>query len=430
MKKLLTAGLLTLSLSAAVSAAIYEPVDQAFVDQAAAMGLSQSEWDLGEHSAASFPNAYKFTRSYEISRGLLGSGKGVVTPEHWKNTNELDLSKLKGYDADGQHDLITLLRDRLKNHSMVVLQGNEVKHQHFWNGMDENSTHLDMSVTKSFTSMLAQIAVAQGKIDMSKKVKFYLPELADSAFANATIQEVSDMRSGVEIPVPHLMSWDPRMTQSQEWNGKNDSGLHGVKAYAKLVTENKYPAGKAYQYQCINTEILGMVVEKVTGKKLADLLESQIWQEMGAENDAHWMSDPSGFVVASGGLNMTTRDLARVGKMIVNDGKNYLGEQIIPKAFIENLWKGNDEVRSAWKYGKEHHLAPVGWYKDQFRFLTIGEHELLAMVGINGQTMVIDKKTKTVIAMNGGYPVTETPRMAILLFTQIIPAVIEALENK
>jgi len=428
MKSLIFGGAIVLITSLHAHAETYHQVDDVFVKQAEALGVSQSVWDQPEYAAVSFPNAYKFTTHYRISRGLLGSGEAVLSPQEWPEVNSLDLTKLKGVDADGEHDLVTILRDRLKNHAMVVLKGDKLVHQHFFNGLDKNSTHLDMSVTKSFTATLAAIAVNEGKLDMSNRVEEYLPEMKETAFEGVSIQEVADMRSGLSIPTPKFLSWDPRLTQSQNWNGKNDSGLHGVKEYLKLIKDRKYPIGEVYQYQDPNTELLGLVIEKATGVKLADYLEDKIWKRVGTENDALWMSGPDGYVVASGGLNMSTRDLARIGNLILNDGKNYIGEQIIPKPFLDALWQGNDKIRKAWKSGKESALASDGWYKDQYRVLNINGYKILVMVGIHGQVLAMEKKSGVVIAMNGGYPQTETPRMANLIFYQVIPAILDELK--
>lgn len=430
MRNAILALLCVVCLAGAAQAATYHQPDKQFIETMESYGIPLAAWDSPEYAAVSFPHAYRLTRYYRISHGQLGAADPVLMPEQWKETGTLDLRKLRGLDGDGELDLMTLLRDRLMNHSMVVLQGDKLVHQHFFDGMSPDATHLDMSVTKSFTSLLASIAVAEGKLDMSKKVEGYLPEFKGTAFEGTTIQDVADMRCGLDIPVPEHKSWDPRLTQSQEWNGPNNSGLHGIKEYLVLIKKRKYPIGEVYQYQDPQTELLGLLVEKVTGVRLADYMENRIWKRIGAENDCFWMSDPTGFVVASGGLNMATRDLARVGRMLLNDGRNYLGEQVISPKFIEALWQGNDAVRSAWKKGgKEVKLAPDGWYKDQFRVLNVAGHKVLAMVGIHGQALVMEKESGVVIAMNGGYPQTETPRMANLLFYQTVPAILDALSK-
>lgn len=415
----------SLLLMSCADAATYFPPDDDFIRRAETLGVSQAMWDRAEYAAISFPHAYRFTSYYRISSDKPGS---QVRPETWQPGASLDLAGLRGQDADADHDLLTLLRDRLKNHAMVVLQHNRLVHQHFFNGMDEHSTHLDMSVTKSFTAILAAIAVAEKKLDMSRRVDDYLPELRGTALEGATVQEVADMQSGLDIPTPEFMSWDPRMTHAQNWNGKNDAGLHGVMAYIQLIDKRNYAPGEVYQYQDPNSEVLGMVVEKATGENLADYLEDKLWQRIGAEQDALWMSGPDGFVVASGGLNMTTRDLARVGTVLLNNGKNYLGDQIIPRGFLDALWSGNDKVRAAWQRGAEAALAPEAWYKDQFRVVELGGYKLLVMIGIHGQVLVVEKSKGAVIAMNGGYPQTESPRLVNLIFYQVILSILNQLE--
>jgi len=412
---------LGMMLAVTASAAPPQPVDSAFVDQVAEFGITQENWDSGEHAAITFPNAYKFTRHYVVEKG------DHVAPAPWQDAQDsLDLSALTANDADGVHDVETLLRDRLKNHSMVVLQGDRLLHQHFWNGMDQNSTHLDMSVTKSFTAILARIAAAEGKLDMSQPVEAYLPNFKGTAFEGVSVQDVADMSSGLEIKTPPFMSWDPRFTESQEWNGPNDSGLNGIVDYLLTVDKRKYEPGTHYQYQDPNTEVLGVVVAAATGKGLADYLEEKIWSRLGAEHNAYWMADAAGYTVASGGLNMTTRDLARAAQLLVNGGRNHLGEQVVPEEFITAVWEGNDRVRAAWAVGKEAALAPNGWYKDQIRVLDIKGHKFMAFVGIHGQAVVMEPESGTIIAMNGGYPQTETARMNSLLFLQVVPAILDA----
>ncbi len=154
------------------------PPDTAFLNRVADWGVSQQNWDTGELAAVTLPNAYRFTRSYRITRG-----PGATAPVALKSADTpLDLTVLHAGAADGKLSLETLLRDRLKNHSLVVLKGDTLFHEHYWNGMTPASTHLEMSVTKSFVSILAAIAVTEGLIDMDASVTRYLPELKGTAF--------------------------------------------------------------------------------------------------------------------------------------------------------------------------------------------------------------------------------------------------------
>ncbi|WP_318440567.1 serine hydrolase domain-containing protein [Photobacterium leiognathi] len=428
-KRQLTLGLMAIFSVNALAAQLQAP-DANFLSKAAEHAITIDNWDQGENSASTFPNAYKFTHSYRISHGLLGSGLDVLMPQPLKESNQLDLKKIKVPVINGEMNMEDFLRDRLKNHSMVIAQKDAIIHQHYWNNTHKDSTHLVMSVTKSFTAMIAGIIAAEGKIDMSKPVTDYLPELKDTAWENATVEEVADMRTSLVIPKEEGKSWDNRMTLSQGYNGDETKTYpNGVADYLQLVTKHEGNMGYKYTYQCANTEVLGKVIEAATGQQLADLYESKIWTKVGLEQDAFLMSDPSGFPIASGGLNATTRDLARVGLMLQNNGKNYLGEQVVPSLFIQALWDGNEKVRAAWKLSKEGRLGE-GWYKDQFRVLKVDGRTMLAMTGIHGQAVIMDKKTGAVIAMNGGYPVTESLRMAQIIFVKVAPMIFDAIESQ
>ncbi|ABZ75839.1 beta-lactamase [Shewanella halifaxensis HAW-EB4] len=417
-------GVFILAQAIPTQAVEFKPVDTRFVTQATAFAVTQDNWDQAANAAVTFPHAYRFTPYMHITPLKLR------TAEPWKST-PIELLSLKANDLDGEHSLEVLLRDRLKNHSMVVLNRGKLVHQHFFNGYDSNQTHLQMSVTKSFTAILAAISVAERKLDMSRPIVSYLPELIDSGFEDATVQEVADMRSGIGVKFTQGKLWDDRMTEAQDWNGDSKyPNMRHIMDYAKTL-DNHRPIGKVYDYLDINTELLGKVVEKVQGKPLAEVFAEKLWHRIDVENPVRWMANRNGEVVASGGLNITTRDLARVGQVILNGGKNFAGEQVIPIAFIESLMQGNNKVRHAWLQGKESKLAK-GWYQDQFRVLHITNgkgktYKFLAMVGIHGQILAMDLESQTVIAMNSGFGDMEPPRMALMIFKQIIPAILDAM---
>ena len=132
--------------------------------------------------------------------------------------------------------------------------------------------------------------------------------------------------------------------------------------------------------------------------------------------------------MGSTGMNMATKDLARVGLLFLNEGKNVKGEQVLPKKYVDELWSGNNDVRSAWKLSKESKLTE-GYYKDQFRMLEIDGNRFLCMIGVNGQMCVMHKDTNIVIALNGAYPMAETPRFAGMQFYQFVPAIVGALSK-
>ena len=323
MKKTILAATIALTSVLGVQAATLHTPDKAFLEAASAVGITQQNWDHGVLARTTMINAYRFTPHVELKTGDYSHDLGKASG--------LELSKLSGHDIDGEYPLDVIIRDRLNTDALVILKDGKLVDEYYWNGMDKDRTHLMMSITKSFTSMTLSQLVAEGKVDMNALITDYLPELkASPGFARATVQEVADMRSGIKIDFTPGMLWDERMTHVQEWYGKNqypelESVLDfGATLNKRLDTE----AGITYDYQCANTEMLGMIVQRVTGKSLAENMEARIWKKVGFENNAYLQSNSNGEAVGSGGLNAVPRDVAKMMDVLVNGGKNRAGEQL------------------------------------------------------------------------------------------------------
>ncbi|MGF1863311.1 serine hydrolase domain-containing protein [Photobacterium profundum] len=421
-KQILSAliGLTIVSGSAFAAKEVHKP-DQNFISVIAEAGITQENWDNGKNSKLIMKNAYRMTPHVEVST----RSNDVHRLE---NPVGFDLASYQGNDFDGPLSLDILMRDRLNMETVVITKDGKLIDEYYWNGTSKDSTHLQMSVTKSFTSLTASIFAAKGMIDMSKPITDYLPELkASKGFSRATVQEVADMRSGIKINFSEGLLWDDRMSNVQNWNGENKyPELKGIIDFASLVGErDDHGAGEYYDYQCTNTEMLAKVVERVTGDTMSDVFEENIWSKVGFEHDAKWMSNNDGEVIASGGLNITTRDVNRMMFVLINEGKNLKGEQIIPKKFIDNLLEGDDDVRSAWLLGKETVITNDAWYKDQIRVFNIEGHKFIAFFGIHGQITVGEPNTGIVIAMNSAQDEMEGIRAFGITLKQVIPTILK-----
>ena len=426
MKKFLYAYSATLMLFTAAHAATFHQPDEAFIAQAESIGMNGQTWDTPEYISSAMPHVYKFSHSYKLHKGSY-----VLKLE--KAEKQLNLNKIMIIDFDGPISAKDFLMNRMQNHNAIIIKDGKIVHEHYGNGLDEFSPHLDMSVSKSFTAMAAAIAVGQGKLNMDDKALKYVPELKGTAFETATVQEISDMRTAVKLAAGTKEKyWDTRLSDAQGYYGQEASKPYpnGTMDFFPLITERQsYAMGEKYDYQDVNSELLGLIVDRAVGKPFPELLETELLQKVGVAADAHFMSDKKGLGMGSTGMNMATKDLARVGLLFLNDGKNAKGEQVLPKKFVDDLWNGNEKVRSAWLKGKEHVLA-AGYYKDQFRMLEIEGKRMLSMIGVNGQMCVIHKETNSVIALNGAYPMAETPRFATMQFHQLVPTILNAVSRQ
>ena len=412
-------------LAVQTQATTFKEPDAEFIAAAETIGMTAENWETPEFIASAMPHVYKFTHSYTLHAG-------DYVRDIPATNRPLDLDKVMVEDFDGPMSARDFLENRMQNHNAIIIQNGELLHEHYGNGLNETSTHLDMSVSKSFTAMAAAIAVGKGVLSWEDKVIDHVPELVGTAFETATVQEVSDMRTAVVLaPGTAEKYWDTRLSDAQGYYGQEKSAAYpnGTMDFFPLITERQdYAMGEKFDYQDVNSELLGLIVDRATGASFTTILEQDLLQKAGIATDAHFMSDKKGLAMGSTGMNMATKDLARVGLLFLNKGKNEKGQQVLPADFVANLWDGNDAVRSAWRKGKESALAE-GFYKDQFRVLDVDGYRILAMVGVNGQMCVMNRETNSVIALNGAYPMAETPRFASMQFHQFVPAILDAIAD-
>lgn len=213
--------------------------------------------------------------------------------------------------------------------SLLVLEGGEIRHQSYHLGTDETDRRISWSVAKSYLSALMGIVLSEGAIDsLEDPVTKYAPELTGTAYDGATIRNVLNMASGVTFDEDYL---DPnsdinRMGRVLALGGTLDD-------FTTDLTETFAPAGDTWQYVSIDTHVIGMVIRGATGRNITDLLSEKIISNLGLEQEPYYITDGAGVAFVLGGLNITTRDFARFGLMIEQNGQ-YGGKQIVPEDWI------------------------------------------------------------------------------------------------
>jgi CubicO group peptidase (beta-lactamase class C family) len=202
-----------------------------------------------------------------------------------------------------------------------------------------------MSMTKSMTGLLAEILVAGGRLDDTAKVSSIIPELADSGFGSATVRQVMDMTTALDYSGdygdPEADIWAYSAAASPLPKPKGYEGPNGYFGYLMGVKTDGIH-GEAFGYRAINTDALGRIVSRVTGKTVADLLSERIWSRMGAEQDAYMTVDAKGTPFAGGGLSAGLRDLGRIGLLMLNSGE-INGQRLFEKKVVKRITAGADQ---------------------------------------------------------------------------------------
>ena len=260
-----------------------------------------------------------------------------------------------------------------------------------------------MSVTKSVVGTMGAMLVADGTLDANKKIVDYVPELANSAFATATLRQVLDMTTALKFSEDYA---DPKAEVWQHAMAGNPlpkpAGYTGPQTYMEYL-QTVQPLGehgKAFGYKTVNSDVLGWVIARVTGRNVAQLLSEKIWQRLGAEQDAYFTVDSIGTPFAGGGFNAGLRDMARFGELMRNDGQ-YLGQQIVPKAVVEDIRAGGDKAAFA-KAGYDQ--LKGGSYRNMWWVTHNADGAYMAR-GVYGQRIYIDPKAEMVIVRFASNPI-------------------------
>jgi CubicO group peptidase (beta-lactamase class C family) len=258
-----------------------------------------------------------------------------------------------------------------------------------------------MSVTKSFTGVLAGMLVAEEAIKRDALVPTYVPELAPSAFGDATVGQVMDMTTGLKYTEVYTdRNSDVWAMRRANGMAPPEPGAQPTSLLEYLTTQEKQGEhGRVFAYKTVNTDVLAWVVRRVSGQSLSSLLSERIWQPMGAEEDAFYTVDRLGIESGGGGLNTTVRDLARFGEVMRNRG-HYNGRQIVPASVVDDIAGGADPA----KFAPAGYATLPGWsYRNQW-WVSHNAHGAYMARGIHGQSIYVDPKAEMVIARYASHP--------------------------
>jgi CubicO group peptidase (beta-lactamase class C family) len=290
--------------------------------------------------------------------------------------------------------------------ALLVLHRGRIVYERYGVGMQPQQPHALWSVSKSFVGLLAAWLIQDGTLDPRAPLARYVPELAGTAWADATLQDTLDMTTGVAYTEVFT---NP---QSDIHRYLRASGLvpaapdyAGPRNLYEFLTNMKKEGehGATFRYKSTDSEVLGWVLRRVTGKSLAELLSERVWNRLGAQEDAYYWLDGMGTDVASVGLNATLRDLGRFGELMRQGGK-LDGRQIVPAAVIAEIRKGGDRQ----KFSAVGPSARSGYsYHDQW-WVAHDADQTFEAKGVFGQHIHINPAAELVIVKLSSHPVPDT----------------------
>lgn len=294
--------------------------------------------------------------------------------------------------------------------ALLVLRDGRLLVEHYEAGFTAATPHLLMSVTKSVVGCVAATLVADGALAPEDPVQKYVPELADSGYADATLRDVLDMRTGVAFREEYT---DPDaevrvMERSMGWRPLQDGDPVG--SYAFLVTLGADgDHGGRFVYRSADTDVLGWVCERAAGVRMADLVTERIWRPIGAEHPADLTCDAVGTGIHDGGMSCTARDLVRFGRLLLDDGTVPAADggapaRVLPASWLVEARSPDAATLQAFADSDSGPVLPGGWYRNQLWFIPGRHGPLQLCLGIHGQMVYVDRATGTVGVKLSSWP--------------------------
>ncbi|MFM2607117.1 serine hydrolase [Vibrio chagasii] len=298
----------------------------------------------------------------------------------------------------------------------IIIQDGKILHEEYFGDFTARDHHLWASSTKSLVGQALGLLVEQGKVDVEKKVSTYIEELKGTHFGEQTLRTLLNMTSAIDysedyvnmapgdvhfeyfrrlgfIPAYDLLALDPTKTDKPR----------DLLSFSAMFEQNENLAvNDKFEYHSPNVDVIGWVVARVSGQTLDQFIADNIWNKLGTEHDAFFMTDMNYNPVATGGFNTTLRDFARVGLAMVNNGE-YNGQQVFSEKWVKDSFNITPEenrhmMNSVYKDTEAQVFdAHLEGYKN-FLWVHDSEKNIATYRGVFGQFLYINQDKNVVIA--------------------------------
>jgi CubicO group peptidase (beta-lactamase class C family) len=310
----------------------------------------------------------------------------------WQNASQENITTV---NYNGSNIAFSDFLQATHTNAFLVIRHGKIAYENYLNGKTQSSRLPSYSVAKTMTSLIIGQLISQGKVKESDTfVSFYPEYKAGTSFDKVTVRDLLDMNSGIGVS-------DNYPTGPAGW-GVAIAQMYGTtdtKWFVKNNRKMREEPGTHPEYRSVNTQLLGMIAQKVTGQSLSDYFTSHVWQTVGADFDGTWNIDhPGGFEKAFCCFNAAARDYARVGLAVMNQNP-----KIISPEWAKRISTPVVKLDYGWGYSAQVWHPYPG---------------INLMLGLHGQFIYMDKAHDTVIVKLSDEPTqsdNRSPMVAAVL---------------
>jgi CubicO group peptidase (beta-lactamase class C family) len=365
---------------------------------AAAAGMTHAEvpsalQDVRRHMLDASVNTLTFHNMDEIfdTRRVENAGPVWELPRAPAN---MDFT----YSHAGETHPASDVLDRTFTNALIIIKRGKIVTELYRNKTSANTHFISFSMAKSLTSLLIGLAVADGSIhSIDDQLTAYVPELKGCAYEGVTIRQALQMRSGADYDERY--DFEHPGLASAAFEESLVRNRVRFASFARVLTR-AHPPGERFNYSTIETAVLGWVLERATHQSISRYMSEKLWKPAGMESFGFWILDGSpdeGREFNGAGFNAVARDYARLGLMMLQNGKAR-ARQIIPESWVE-------ESTAAGNAGP---IAPRGTPLSNFgygyQWWTLTDSRAYLAMGLQGQFIYVDPAADTVVVKLSYFP--------------------------
>lgn len=316
----------------------------------------------------------------------------------------------KSFKVDGKILSVDDYMAQQRLAGLVILQDGKIRMEEYRRDFDKDGRWTSFSVAKSLVSTLVGAAIKDGLIkSIDDPLTDYIPELKGSGYDGVTVKQLLTMTSGVKWNEDY---GDPNSDVAKFNETKAVDGIDPIIVYMRQLKSEAEP-GTRWQYNTGETNLIGVLVAKATGKSLSQYLSEKIWKPYGMAQDGAWLLNDGGKEIGGCCISATVRDYARFGQLAADDGK-INGVAIVPDGWFEQAGRKQADIGVPGRgYGYQWWTFDDGSFGAQ---------------GIFGQGIFIDPAQNLVIASNGNWPAAspEEQKVQRIAFFNAVKAYVAA----
>ena len=284
------------------------------------------------------------------------------------------------YDIDGY-------LDRQPATGLLIAQGDTILAERYQYGRSDTMRLTSFSMAKTIVALLIGLAVGDRLIaSLDDPAERHAPTLAGTEYGRTPLRALLSMSSGVKFREDYDGADDVTKLSAATFGRQSPGGVDAVRPFNERIAA---PSARWY-YASSETYVLAMVARAVFGRPLVAVLQERIWQPMGAEADATWMTDRSGLEIGYMGFNAVLRDYARLGLLMANGGR--VGDRVGGRQLIDDAWIA---AMTKPTFSPSQTGRPVGY---GFQTWTIpSQKPTFGLFGVRGQLILVEPTRQLVM---------------------------------